>query len=339
MANNFFGDIGTGIFKPVGDFVSGAVTGLQPGRVQQMELQRKRMQSLLDSAEGQRLLRDSQRLLNDARREAIEGGPDPIERAGKIGLAIERMDDAGMFDDNEKLKETLTDYATKDLPGTGRVDTAALFAGNLKGIPQETKRKGKWFDETISPDAFGNAAKKSINELVRKHGYSQEQATSLIQDEVNSRLGKQGKWRTLPEGPMDVRALFSEGISPFETPKAGLLTGEDVPRVRAKQAPAKQLEEYFQATTDTVPEENIPKTLEGIGITSPADQQAFQEMQKAVPELDLRREYEEAQQDPKDKELMDALIKRWKEGKLKKKELLNAFSKMQQKARESLGIA
>ncbi|GAG39711.1 unnamed protein product, partial [marine sediment metagenome] len=60
MENDFFRDVGTTIFKPVGDFVGGAVTALQPGRVQQMQLQQRRLESLLKTAEGQDLLRRAQ---------------------------------------------------------------------------------------------------------------------------------------------------------------------------------------------------------------------------------------------------------------------------------------
>ncbi len=107
----------------------------------------------------------------------------------------------------------------------------------------------------------------------------------------------------------DNRGLFSEGKSPFE------------------------IEDYYQAATETVPVANEPKTFQQLGITSPADQQVFQEMQKAVPDVDLRQEME---QDP---EGMKRLIKLWQERKLNKKNIRNAFSAIQQRAKQSLGIA
>ena len=60
-ASDFFRDVGTSIFKPVGDLVGGAVTALQPGRVQQMR----------QFAESQRI----QDLLRQAQTDALRGQP------------------------------------------------------------------------------------------------------------------------------------------------------------------------------------------------------------------------------------------------------------------------
>lgn len=87
-----------------------------------------------------------------------------------------------------------------------------------------------------------------------------------------------------------------------------------------------------QAATPDFPEENIPKTFEQLGITQPQDQQIFQEMQKALPDRDMRQEYEN------DPEGMKRLMKLWQEKKLNKKNLHKAFSAIQQRARQSLGI-
>lgn len=268
---------------------------------------------------------------------------DPIERAGKIGTAITRMDNAGFFVDNEELRDSLTAYATKDLPGADykkpmdtEVDIAGLLTGNLADIPQKTKRK--WYDDTISEEARNDAVKKSVNELVRKHGYSQEQATSVIQDEINSKMGKEkGKaFTVLPESPVDVRGLFSEGVSPFG-PAIGDITSYDMhtkkPRTVATEEGIMPLGDYFQAATETIPEENIPRTYEQLGITDTEDQATLQEMQDAIPERDLRQEYED------DPEGMKRLMKLWREKKLTKQNLRKAFSVIQSKARQSLGIA
>ena len=93
------------------------------------------------------------------------------------------------------------------------------------------------------------------------------------------------------------------------------------------------LSDYFQAPTETVPEGNVPKTYPQMGITNVDDQATLEEMQKALPEVDMKSEYES------DPELMQKLMQLWRNKKLNKSNLHKAFSMIQQKARTSLGIA
>ena len=93
------------------------------------------------------------------------------------------------------------------------------------------------------------------------------------------------------------------------------------------------LEDYFQAPTETVPEGNIPKTFQQIGIESVDEQATLQEMQKALPDVDMKNEYEN------NPEYMQKLIKLWREGKLNKQNLHKAFSIIQGKAQKVLGVA
>jgi len=301
MANDFFRDISTAIFKPVGNFVGGAVTALQPGRVQQMRLRQRQQElqqqflilkgefspeekenaarTIVQMAQPklyeQRLQQDPnakfyqpiltpeeqrQKALDPYGRGYGKTGTDNIERAGKLGLAIERMDNAGMFEENEELKKSLTSYALKVIKEDD--DLATYFDAGTK--------------------------EKPITEIEEKE--------------------------------------------PKKRNIKNLLIGSVFPPYGAYRG-IKGLQDYFQDSTETIPEKNIPATFEQIGVMNPQDQATFEEMQEAIPDRDLRQEYE------KDAEGMQKLIKLWREKKLNKSNLHKAFSAIQQKAKESLMLA
>ena len=96
--------------------------------------------------------------------------------------------------------------------------------------------------------------------------------------------------------------------------------------------------EFFQQATETVPEEKTKKSFEEIGVETPDAMQILDEMDKALPDIDMHDEFENAQQDPQTKEMLDKLMQRWKDKKLSVDQLRKAFSMMQQNARQSLGI-
>ena len=242
---------------------------------------------------------------------------------------------------DEELKDMALAKAKELVGGPGykkptdtKVDSAKLLAGNLKGKPQETERTGErdwwnpttWFgDDTISSEAASDAVTKTVNELVRKHGYTKEQAMTIVQDEYNAKQSGEGARKYLPEGKMDVRSMFTGGVSPFEDSPAAKTSGDP-------NAPPADLSEFIQEPTQDVPEGNIPKTFQELGLTDAADQQTFQEMQEAIPDRDLRQEFED------DPEGMQRLMKLWRDKKLNKKNIGKAFSALQTKAKESLGI-
>ena len=103
--------------------------------------------------------------------------------------------------------------------------------------------------------------------------------------------------------------------------KAGFLGGS-----------TKALSDFFQGSTDAVPEENKKKSFIEIGIGSTGQQQTLEELQTELPDVDMRQEYEN------DPEGMERLMKLWKEGKVNKKNLSGLFSSLRSKARTSLGI-
>lgn len=92
-----------------------------------------------------------------------------------------------------------------------------------------------------------------------------------------------------------------------------------------------RLNEYSQPADFLAPQ--APKTYEQIGVSSVDEMSVLDEMQKALPDRDMRKEFEG------DPEYMQKLIKLWKEKKLNKSNIREAFSMIQQTARQSLGIA
>lgn len=76
-----------------------------------------------------------------------------------------------------------------------------------------------------------------------------------------------------------------------------------------------------------------PRTYSDIGITSVDDMATIDELQKALPEVDMREQYES------EPENMQRLMRLWKEKRINKKNLHKFFSSIQMKAQEALGIA
>jgi len=107
---------------------------------------------------------------------------------------------------------------------------------------------------------------------------------------------------------------------------------EPVPE-KAKSGILKNLSSFFQSPTPTVPEANEPKTFEQSGVKSPQQQQTLQEMQQALPDVDMKQEMAD---DPAN---MERLMKLWQQKKIDKTKLKDIFSKMQQQAKSTLGIA
>lgn len=283
--SDFFRDVGTGIFKPVGDFVSGAVTALQPGRVQQMKLEQERIRSLLESEKGRRFLVDAQKKMNEARAGAMSEGRDYWGRS--INASDQRIDQIS----------TLVGAADKT--------TDEKLVASLTSQAQ------------LLTDEMGEESKRKKKE--DKLGFSPEGIDPI---DRGVRLG--GGLKSLPKA-QDL--LFGE--DDFVGPPAPVTQeahGPNVPgmpevsqRYMESQSPA----DYFQA----------PKTFEQVGITSVDEQATLQEMQQALPDIDMKAEYEA------DPEYMQKLIKLWREKKLNKQNLHKAFSALLQRAQESLGTA
>ena len=169
----------------------------------------------------------------------------------------------------------------------------------------------------------------------------------LLTDEIGEEGKQKGKADKLgfsPEGadPIDVGIKMGGGrkslpkASEYFTPEDDDFVGPPEPTRQFKGGQGGTFEgtgasggwdespsAYFQA----------PKTYEQSGITSVDDMAVIGEMQQALPDIDIKAEYEA------DPEGMKELIKLWKAKKVTKQNLHKAFSAIQQQAQESLGIS
>lgn len=264
------------ITKPIGGAIRGVFRGLAPGMAEQHDLQKQRIADILKSEEGQRFLRKSQGLMNEARARSLDRGEGYYGGRG-IDPMIKGSEDLG------KIR------AAKD----------------------------KFSEDEISPEiaAYFDAAEKSVL------------------DRMKSAPGD-NRELFAPQDETDVfRALSTPKALKEKKPQQMTRDEWNKSSVEERQNYRSGISDYFQAPTDTVPESNIPKTYPQLGIESVDDQATLQEIQKAVPDIDMREEYEA------DPEMMKKLMELWRQGKLNKKNIHKAFSKIQNKAQQALGLA
>lgn len=190
---------------------------------------------------------------------------------------------------------------------------------------------GEFGDQELDPEtaAYFDLAESSVLDRMKPEIDPIDQSIKAAGGRKS--LPKAGKGVTVPMGGVETSKSAAEYFQPSNAGKAAVAGFEMVTGMEDFKGPS--LSDYFQSGTDTVPEENIPKTFQQLGISSVDDQATLQEMQKALPDRDMRDEYET------DPEYMKKLIQLWKQGKLNKSNLHKAFSAIQQRARESLGVA
>lgn len=244
------------IFSPIGQGIRGVARGLFPGAASAADLDRKRIQALLDSAEGQQLL-------SKARAASLNRGEGYYGGRG-VDPYVKGSEDLG------KIRAARDKFAGDELTP----ETAAYFT----------------------------AAEKSVLDRMKSEV-----------DPIDRAIKVAGGRKTLPK--TDNRDFFGPGEEFLEMSKE-----------------YDRLGDYFQAPTETVPEGNIPKTFPQMGIESIDDQAVLSEMQQALPDVDMKSEYES------DPEMMNKLMELWRAKKLTKQNLHKAFSMIQQSAQQSLGI-
>jgi len=263
-------------FRDIDNWVFGGARSNRRMKEEQHEKNMKRIQALIDSAEGQNLLMK-------ARAAALDRGEGYYGGRG-IDPYVKGAEDLG------KIRKARDSFLNVD-------------------------EKGKPLYE-LSPEtaAYFDAAEKSV--LAR------------MKPKVERNLRLEGQL------PVDAdEGLFDRigpGI-PITDNRHYFAPGEELYEV-SKELGKPALSDYFQASTPTVPEEKIPKTFAQLGITNVDDMQTLQEMQEALPEVDMRQEYES------DPELMKKLIELWRAKKLNKSNLHKAFSRIQESAQKKLGI-
>jgi len=286
----------------IGDLFTDFGLRMQGRDPQEQRMKLKHMQSLLESEEGQRLLRQSQIAINEARARSLDRGE------GYYGG-----------------RRSFVDPYIKGAEDLGKIRAA----------------RDKFTEEELTPEAaaYFDAAEKSVLDRMKS-----EKADKLGFRQTELGLGAgispniPARDFVVPTAPTGKRKRTGE----METSKSAAEYFQPVERDlrlegQLQASPDKgifdRLGEFFQAPTETVPESNIPKTYPQLGITNVDDMATLQEMQEALPEVDMREEFEA------DPELMKKLIELWKAKKLTKKNLHKAFSMIHQTAQQALGIA
>lgn len=231
----------------------------------------------------------------------------------------------------KKWYNARADFYNKGGTGGG-VDNYVKGADDLGKIRQA---KDKFIEEEMTPEtaAYFEEAEKSVLNRMKSAPSDYFGPRDEIEMFEELSKGRKQKDKTIsPSGPRDEIEMFEQlsKKKKYEAPTEWLRTGE-VPGVKEEKK-GKILADYFQAPTDTVPEGNVPKTFPQLGITNVDDQAIIQEMQKALPDVDMRDEYEA------DPEMMKKLMELWKAKKLTKQNIHKAFSNIQQNAQQALGI-
>ncbi len=275
MARDLFRDISAGIFQPIGDFVGGAVTALQPGRVQQLQRQEEsrqakmaEMQSLIDSREGQNLLRAQQRL-------AMEQG-------------------RTIYGSSSRSGSSATDPMVQAAVDSGKIRGARDKFGDE--IPEET---AAFFDAA----AQSVTDRPGVKELVAQTGQKEKDRMLAdlagISKSITDTFSLEAE-KTVARPKVDNRGMFSEGVNAFAD------KGTEVKAEGKKQQLS--VDDFFQESTETLPNKNKPMTFEQAGVTNAQDQQSLTELGKALPAIDFVDEYN------RDPERMSIILKAWREG-------------------------
>lgn len=281
----------------------------------------------------------------------------PFEKMGEIGLAMQRMDNAGLFEDNPELKGSLTDYVQSLVPedfrgspepGVADEHTEPILSTYFSSGLEEMKAnqpKGKYLaskemvgdfrsgfaDKAKNLGVKGREAEAMFNEFyeeeVGKKGMFRNdvlptQPTKYPSDYFSYELG--GEQAKAPDAATPKKSLLRRGkealasvVSPVKEAAGAIkgATGEIKSSIREQVGLAKPLKDYKQASTETVPEENIPKSFVEIGIGK-GDQESFLDLEKALPDMDLRSDYE------RDPQFFQTLLKALREGKIDMKKAL-----------------
>ena len=268
-----------GLLEGVGDFFGGAVDfithPLQRGvaKTEQTKLRTEELKAKIESSNIQ----------NKFNQLMLQQGAFNDKRIADLSLAAKRLSDVEADDASAAVVQRIralqgrTNVKTEDETAVDRDVLSKHFA---VGVAQLKEEGGPG---TLASDEQVEKLTKSFISEANKQGTDSRNAELLFNEFYDAEVEERGILRddVLPRRkPLDNRDLFSEGINAFDD------------GAKVSKAPAKDLSEFIQAGTETVPEDTIPKQLSALGITTPGDQQTFQELEAQLPKLDLREAYQ-----------------------------------------------
>ncbi len=282
------------IFSGIGDAISGVVTALQPGRVQQMQ-QRKSQQSFVNEMD--------------------------LFKANPTQEGWSNLQQHPVFKDftNREQSKVATIRASQDV---GKWATTVAKMGTARDSMASRSPGGK-----MTPEMEG-----VFNEIDAK----------LFEDRPTTQAS--GSVELAPVA--DTASAFIDSTDAFKVPPTGggefemianaMERGKNPPDFRKEsEAFIKDFQrnsDFFQVSTPDSPKEDLPKTFEDVGMDSPQDIETMQDIQKAVPDVDLMDEYK---QNP---EGMKRILEGFRKGTITRKLLQELFASLQQSAKQALGI-
>jgi len=320
MADNFL--------SGVGNFINSGVRALQPGVVRQQE-----------SQQNQQSFENEFKLFTASPTEEawanLQQHPvfkDFTNRQQSKMASIRSAKDVNAAANALKSIDTAESLALSSLP-LGQTDLSpkrrAVYDSLRESIvePFQGSRRGQAGPTSLEQTAdkasaflsedFSQAGPTSLEQTADKASAFLSEDFSEPEPRINPKTGKPTRIFS-PKGKVEGTVNADESISYFDAAKTeGKVRSAD----------------FFQVSTPDVPKEDLPKTYEDIGVDSPQDIQTLQEIQKIAPDVDMKEEYR------KDSEYMKKIMDGWRKGLIKNHQLRDAFSSMQQTAKESLGIA
>ncbi len=256
----------------------GPYTANQRRTEEQHTANMEKIQALLQTENGRRLVLESQKLMNESR--------------------------AGYYD------------RAGDKPKLSKFDSMAKWTKDRKTLDD-------WRDEKIGDnDELSPSDQKMLNAALEELYPEQTKQAQAHGPEVSRQYFDQ---QNKPSPEMQTSKSAAEYFTPDDS------------FIGPKQAPAwpdLNIGGPVRVESESPAEYLAPKTYEQMGIENVADMATLQEMQEALPEVDIKGEYEA------DPENMQRLLKFWRENKTKisKERFIELFRATKQKARESLGI-
>jgi hypothetical protein len=205
---------------------------------------------------------------------------------GKLNLARQGQADRDIatkkIGELARAASSAEDFITDDLRSAIGTKINQSFADI--GIVPEASTEVTSTQKTKLSSLFstGLESLKKTSPLIRKKSFVGRKEFEAFETKFKTEAAKAGAT------PSAAAALFGElqaeeeskpgGIRNFGKPKASGLFKKHAPDA------AKAFEKFVQVGTEDFPEDNVQKPMAEFGITSPADQQTFQEIVKAAPE-------------------------------------------------------
>ena len=289
----------------VGNFINSGVRALQPGVVRQQE-----------SQQNQQSFENEFKLFTASPTEEawanLQQHPvfkDFTNRQQSKMASIRSAKDVNAAANALKSIDTAESLALSSLP-LGQTDLSPKRRAVYDSLRESIV-------EPFQGSRRGQAGPTSLEQTADKASAFLSEDFSEPEPRINPKTGKPTRIFS-PKGKVEGTVNADESISYFDAAKTeGKVRSAD----------------FFQVSTPDVPKEDLPKTYEDIGVDSPQDIQTLQEIQKIAPDVDMKEEYR------KDSEYMKKIMDGWRKGLIKNHQLRDAFSSMQQTAKESLGIA